>query len=83
MSSSLFPRAFNFSTSSRASLYAAAEVLALSSIFVVSVKICCTSGVIFTRGSILMVIGCVRVWPFAVRRTVYVPGATQGELTPG
>ena len=23
------------------------------------------------------------LWPFAVRRTVYVPGATQGELTPG
>src|ERR1039458_6035417 len=74
--------AFSFSASVRASLYALAAFRALFSIRVVSVKICCTSGVIFTRGSILIVIGWLWLCPFTVNRTEYAPGATHGELTP-
>ena len=46
-----------------ASFWAASAVRASFSMRVVSLKICCTSGVIFTRGSNLIVIGCVSVWP--------------------
>jgi hypothetical protein len=37
---------------------------------------------IFTRGSILTVMGWVRLWPFAVKRTEYAR-SRHGELTPG
>src|ERR1035438_9660960 len=75
--------AFSLSASARASLYALAAFRARFSICVVSVKICCTSGVIFTRGSILIAIGWLWLCPFTVKRTEYAPGATHGELTPG
>src|ERR1039458_10092137 len=74
--------AFSLSASARASLYALAAFPALFSICVVSVKIRCTSGVILTRGSILIAIGWLWLSPFTVSRTVYAPGATHGEFTP-